>query len=271
MEYEKEAQTQTHKDVYEHVDSQEVKPASPAAAEPTTIHQQQPSAQRQQRRQRRRQQQRQQQPDGAGPGGTANPSNRAGPGPQAPQEAPHSSAAGSSTAPEARQGVELPHEQEADEDEGAELSLMLSSMGIGASPELLSRAEPNTAPQGQQRGQEEQQWLGSQQRQPAPRAPAAPAPSTPEVAQPVSMLPSTAQPEHPAPAAHKGTALQPEDDSCVVCMEGPKESVFFPCGHQALCQRCTLELFRKCGSSGERECPICRVAVTQYLLQVFRC
>ena len=269
MEEEQEEQAQVQKDVYEHVDSQEVKPASPAAAEPTTIHQQQPSAQRQQRRQRRRQQQRQQQPDGAGPGGTANPSNRAGPGPQAPQEAPHSSAAGSSTAPEARQGVELPHEQEADEDEGAELSLMLSSMGIGASPELLSRAEPNTAPQGQQRGQEEQQWLGSQQRQLVP-PPAPAAPATPEAAQPATMLPGTAPPEHPAAAAHKGTASQPEDDTCVVCMEGPKESVLVPCGHQALCKACTLGLFGSGGGEG-RECPICRVAVTQYLLQVFRC
>ena len=162
--------------------------------------------------------------------------------------------------------MELPSEQAADEDEEARLSLLLSSLGIGAAPALV-RAEPSTLAQAQ-RGQE-QQCFSSPQRQLVLAAPAAPA--TPEAAPPVSILPGTAPSEHPAAVTGNGSALQPEDDSCVVCMEGPNESVLFPCGHQALCQRCTLELFSKSGKSGGRECPICRVAVTQYLLQVFRC
>ena len=71
---------------------------------------------------------------------------------------------------------------------------------------------------------------------PTPRAvPQAltPPPSSPAAGAAAAAAATTRQ-AGPATAATEGSDAHPEDDSCVVCMEGPKESVLVPCGHQAL-------------------------------------
>ena len=176
----------------------------------------------------------------------------------------------------------------------AELSFLLSLLGIGADKMQTScGTAPHLQPapashqqqpqelqyerrwhQGlQQEGQVVHQLFGRRQAELALQTPAATptawpiatllAPAT-QQAVPLAVMAATEIREHPPP--------QPEDDSCVVCMEGPKEFVLVPCGHQALCKACTLGLLGpEGGGGGQRECLICRVAVAHYVLQVFRC
>ena len=48
---------------------------------------------------------------------------------------------------------------------------------------------------------------------------------------------------------------QQQAEECVVCLVNKKEIVFYPCGHQCLCQEC-CERFKK--ESQHMICPICR-------------
>ena len=68
-----------------------------------------------------------------------------------------------------------------------------------------------------------------------------------------------------------GTAAAgPEPDECVICMEGRKEWVLYPCLHQALCKQCA-KAFRLCDDEEElpfKVCPVCRCALkAPYVLQ----
>jgi len=36
----------------------------------------------------------------------------------------------------------------------------------------------------------------------------------------------------------------PDDDMCCICMDKPKDSIFYPCGHMVLCFGCA-ERFKK--------------------------
>ena len=69
-------------------------------------------------------------------------------------------------------------------------------------------------------------------------------------------------PQHtPQNAHHAYTAAVEldDEDSCVICMEGRRESVLVPCGHHALCMACTLVLFGPAGT--HQLCPVCREEV----------
>ena len=46
-----------------------------------------------------------------------------------------------------------------------------------------------------------------------------------------------------------------DEDTCVICMDAKKETVFYPCGHQCLCQPCS-ETFKQ--EARHYVCPICR-------------
>lgn len=46
------------------------------------------------------------------------------------------------------------------------------------------------------------------------------------------------------------STLEKKNESCVVCLDKPKDHVLVPCGHVCLCKTCTVP-----------KCPICRHAV----------
>lgn len=55
---------------------------------------------------------------------------------------------------------------------------------------------------------------------------------------------------------------QQQAEECVVCMVAKKEIVFYPCGHQCLCQACA-ERFKK--EAQHNVCPICRNRIVDYI------
>ena len=60
-----------------------------------------------------------------------------------------------------------------------------------------------------------------------------------------------------------GGAAAAEVDECVVCMEGRKEWVLFPCLHEVLCGECAKP-FRLCDLEKDlpfKACPVCRCAL----------
>jgi hypothetical protein len=58
---------------------------------------------------------------------------------------------------------------------------------------------------------------------------------------------------------------QIEKNECVICMDQPKDTVFYPCGHQCLCKPCG-DRFRK--EARHQICPICRNRVSD-IIKVF--
>ena len=53
-------------------------------------------------------------------------------------------------------------------------------------------------------------------------------------------------------------AVEPEmleKEECVICMTNPRDTVFYPCGHQCLCEPCAV-LFKR--QARHQICPICR-------------
>lgn len=48
--------------------------------------------------------------------------------------------------------------------------------------------------------------------------------------------------------------------SCVICLDGPVEGAFIPCGHMAGCMPCLNEIKAK-----NWDCPVCRGKVDQVL------
>lgn len=55
------------------------------------------------------------------------------------------------------------------------------------------------------------------------------------------------------------SAPEMDQDSCIVCFDGPIETVCVPCGHVALC----LECAEVCQESDARSCPVCRQNIEQ--------
>eukprot|EP01012_Entosiphon_sulcatum_P032037 TRINITY_DN40777_c0_g1_i1.p1 TRINITY_DN40777_c0_g1~~TRINITY_DN40777_c0_g1_i1.p1 ORF type:complete len:538 (+),score=30.76 TRINITY_DN40777_c0_g1_i1:44-1657(+) len=50
------------------------------------------------------------------------------------------------------------------------------------------------------------------------------------------------------------------EDLCVICFDGPKNGVFVPCGHLAVCITCARRI-----ESKQQSCPVCRCAITQVI------
>ena len=44
--------------------------------------------------------------------------------------------------------------------------------------------------------------------------------------------------------------------TCIVCFEGAKTHLAFPCGHQCVCERCAAEM---------NDCPGCRAPVARWV------
>jgi hypothetical protein len=57
---------------------------------------------------------------------------------------------------------------------------------------------------------------------------------------------------HDSPAAEFGVRGDTGSSECVVCMQCPKDTVFYPCGHYACCDVCSRRV---------SECPLCRTPV----------
>lgn len=55
------------------------------------------------------------------------------------------------------------------------------------------------------------------------------------------------------------SSIPPDQCSCVVCYEAPREAVFLPCGHSATCMDCALDVY--CQANGS--CPLCRTGIAQ--------
>ena len=46
-----------------------------------------------------------------------------------------------------------------------------------------------------------------------------------------------------------------DGESCIICLNKPKEMAFYPCGHQCLCEECSESFLEQ---ARHRLCPICR-------------
>ena len=64
----------------------------------------------------------------------------------------------------------------------------------------------------------------------------------------------------PATAA---ASLSPDSKLCAICLDGPKNGLFFPCGHLCACMRCCEQLQSSSGA-----CPICRASIDK-VVRVF--
>lgn len=47
-----------------------------------------------------------------------------------------------------------------------------------------------------------------------------------------------------------------DEEDCCVCLERPKDIVFYPCGHQVACKQCSEMIRNK-----DNLCPVCRVKI----------
>lgn len=47
---------------------------------------------------------------------------------------------------------------------------------------------------------------------------------------------------------------------CCVCMDGPRDTALFPCGHKLFCYPC-IEKYSK---QGTNKCPVCKVAIERF-------
>ena len=64
-----------------------------------------------------------------------------------------------------------------------------------------------------------------------------------------------------AKAAAARAAAEPDADLCVVCLEGSRTHAFVPCGHKAVCERCSLSYQPWDGgpaATSTAACPMCR-------------
>jgi hypothetical protein len=64
----------------------------------------------------------------------------------------------------------------------------------------------------------------------------------------------------PDDGAKKGGSAMDNNNTCVVCMDAPFETVFLECGHLACCTACSEKL---------KLCPICRNPITR-VIPIFR-
>ena len=63
-------------------------------------------------------------------------------------------------------------------------------------------------------------------------------------------------------SSHNSTTTESTNNGneCVICIDGPKTIVLFPCKHLCLCSKCSA-------TQNVKQCPICGVGV-QYLLVI---
>ena len=59
---------------------------------------------------------------------------------------------------------------------------------------------------------------------------------------------------------------QMEDKNCVICLTNPKDSVFYPCGHQCICHGCSEKFKRE---ARHQVCPLCRNRVKD-IIKVYK-
>lgn len=59
---------------------------------------------------------------------------------------------------------------------------------------------------------------------------------------------------------HDQSKAMAANDTCVVCMDAPFETVFLECGHLACCATCSSQL---------KICPICRNPISR-IIPIFR-
>ena len=55
-------------------------------------------------------------------------------------------------------------------------------------------------------------------------------------------------------------------NTCVVCLEAPKDSLLLPCKHMAMCAECTKAVFT---SSSQPQCPVCRSRIVDCVYNVY--
>mmetsp|Transcript_77792 Transcript_77792/g.209656 ORF Transcript_77792/g.209656 Transcript_77792/m.209656 type:complete len:126 (+) Transcript_77792:638-1015(+) len=55
-----------------------------------------------------------------------------------------------------------------------------------------------------------------------------------------------------------GEPEDPEDATCVICMERPSDVRLRPCGHDRFCRRCIVETVCQWSCFGPPCCPLCR-------------
>lgn len=55
-----------------------------------------------------------------------------------------------------------------------------------------------------------------------------------------------------------------EDDTCIICMDNPKNAVFYKCGHLATCMECACLLKQR-----KESCVICREKIED-VIRAFR-
>lgn len=55
--------------------------------------------------------------------------------------------------------------------------------------------------------------------------------------------------------------LKQKNRNCSVCMENPATHAAVPCGHQCVCEECSLKL---------QDCPLCRTRVERWI-HIFQC
>jgi hypothetical protein len=87
-------------------------------------------------------------------------------------------------------------------------------------------------------------------------------PTPPALAVAPAPSPRTALPSPATPVADSDLQTPPEDQSCIVCMDAMRNSVFVPCGHIACCFTCANALPKP------TQCPICCTKTAQ-IVQTF--
>jgi hypothetical protein len=58
----------------------------------------------------------------------------------------------------------------------------------------------------------------------------------------------------PSGALSLAVASAEDDNTCVVCLAAPKDSLLLPCNHMTMCAECTEEVL---SSSSQPQCPVC--------------
>jgi hypothetical protein len=55
-------------------------------------------------------------------------------------------------------------------------------------------------------------------------------------------------------------------NTCVVCLEAPKNSLLLPCKHVSMCAECTKAVFT---SSSQPQCPVCRSRIVDCVYNMY--
>ena len=57
-----------------------------------------------------------------------------------------------------------------------------------------------------------------------------------------------------------------KNNMCVICLDKERDSIFYPCGHECVCQPCGKQFMDK---AAQKMCPICRNRIKD-IIKVFR-